>query len=146
MWAIAYGVHQGKRIKPSSSWWQILPEGTIVPAVHSEYVVDAERGWWCSPRRCTSTMTPIRAQVSGAVRAYAVPTPPLFVYAPTPGCNGLIVLSPDIIGGFSCVSCGLVLTWDPMNPKNTFEDAHPIWMRIDPSYIADRDTGDEDPR
>lgn len=56
--------------------WTMLPEGEKVPQVHREFIEDyvTNKGWWCAPRRCRSTMTPIVATVWGGVRAIAVPT------------------------------------------------------------------------
>lgn len=59
--------------------WRLLPEGAVVPSVHREFSVhpfghngEFTEGW-CAPRRCRSTMTPLTAELSGHVTAYAVP-------------------------------------------------------------------------
>jgi hypothetical protein len=48
--------------------WVIIPEDEWIPQVHREAKED---GYWCSPRRCHSTMTAMSARTWGWVRAYA---------------------------------------------------------------------------
>jgi len=54
--------------------WKLLPEGVDIPQAHRECIEDysTNKHWWCDPRRCHSTMTPMKAMVWGGVRAFAV--------------------------------------------------------------------------
>ena len=56
---------------PTPSGWKLIPEGAEIPQEHREYIEDysRDRSHLCEPRRCHSTMTPIKACVWGGVRA-----------------------------------------------------------------------------
>jgi hypothetical protein len=60
---------EGKVIKAPPGW-RILREFETIPAEHREC---SANGVWCATRVCHSTMTPMWAQNSGYVRAFAAP-------------------------------------------------------------------------
>lgn len=47
--------------------WEVVKEGDEIPQIHREYIGNA----WCQERRCHSTMTAMKAEIWGSVRAYA---------------------------------------------------------------------------
>lgn len=53
--------------------WGIINEGEDIPHEHRECIEDYMTGkvYWCDPRRCHSTMTPLKAMVWGGVRVIA---------------------------------------------------------------------------
>jgi hypothetical protein len=67
---LRYGYELGNQLIVAPKGWKILPEGVEVPQEHREYILGVG---WASPRRCRSTMTPIRSMVYGSVMVYAVP-------------------------------------------------------------------------
>ena len=69
-----YGLdHKGDPIVPPPGW-RLLCEGEPIPTAHREFTRNGDN-WsgWCEPRRCHSTMTPLRAEKSGWVLGFAVP-------------------------------------------------------------------------
>lgn len=73
-----YGLRgDGTPVVPPNPAWRLLPEGLEVPHLHWEFIEGYTAGskgcWAMQYRRCRSTMTPLKAGVSGSVRAYAVP-------------------------------------------------------------------------
>jgi hypothetical protein len=72
-----YGYDSGEKIAPPTDYkhefpngWRILPEGADIPQNHREFLHGIG---WAGPRRCHSTMTPLRAMIWGSVRAIATP-------------------------------------------------------------------------
>jgi len=71
---LPYGRTGGGRVVKAPAGWRLLKEGQPIPQLHR---VCDERGQWCAPRICHSTMTPLIACTSGYMRAFAVPQPNL---------------------------------------------------------------------
>jgi len=74
-----YGyTNKGKDKIVAPDGWVILSEGEEVPEAHREHLElynGLKSDWyslWADPRRCHSTMTPLTAQIWGAVRAIAI--------------------------------------------------------------------------